>query len=67
MTVATLLRMNNLNVHFYIFCSFFFQLTNVFINGTTFCTPSDPAKILMSEKIFKVKNSVTGLYLLNYG
>ena len=37
------------------------------MNGTTFYTPSDPAKKLMSEKIFKVKNSVTGLYLLNYG
>ena len=62
-----LFRMNNLSAHFYIFCSFFFQLTNVFINGTAFCTPSYPINIIMSEKILKVKNSAKGIYLLNFG
>ena len=61
-----LVRMNNLSVDFYIFCSFF-ELANVFINDTTFCTPNYPINILMSEKIFKVKNSVTGIYLQNFG
>ena len=52
----------------YTFTSFdFFQLTYVFINRTTFCTPSDPINILVSEKTLKRKNSVTGLYLLDFG
>ena len=47
-----LFRVNNLSVHFYIFFFFFFfavvvvfQLTNVFINGTIFCTPIYPFNI----------------------
>ena len=44
--------MINLSVHFYIFCSFF-QITNAFINGTTFCKSSDPINSLMSEKFLK--------------
>ena len=60
-------RMNNLSAHFYNFCSFFFQLTNGFVNVTAFCTPSYPINIIMPEKILKVMNSAKSIYLLNFG
>ena len=50
-----LLRMNNLSV------------LTVFINGTTFSTPSTPVNILLSDEKLKINNYVADIYLYNFG
>ena len=50
-----LLRMNNLSV------------LTVFINGTTFSTPSSPVNILLSDEKLKINNYVADIYLHNFG
>ena len=43
------------------------SVLTVFINGTTFSTPSDPVNILTSDEKLKINIYVTHIYLHNFG